>query len=231
MIAMDAPLASIWSLPLVPITVTFAAFQFASAVHSRFNFNPLLNPIATSIGMIIVALELSGAGYEDYSAATQWLQILLGPAVVALAIPLHAHWSKIRAIVLPVTGALVVGSLSGVISAVEIARALGASHDTLIAIAPKSVTTAIAIVLSANHGGDPSLTAAIVLATGILGACIGPELLAAFRLSEPCALGFAMGVTAHAVGTSRALQVCTEAGAFSALALGLNGIVTSFLLV
>jgi putative effector of murein hydrolase len=220
-------LMSLWSTPLLPMAMTFGVYHIAAAMHRCFHSHPLLNPIPVSIAVIIGLLLASGTDYKQYFAGVQFMQFLLGPAVVALAIPLHAHWSKLRGILLPIGGALLIGTVTGVTSAVEFARILGGTPDTLVSIAPKSVTTAIAIVLAAQHGGEPSLTAVIVVATCILGAWIGPQLLAAFRVTEPSAWGFAMGIGSNALGTSRALQLSEEAGAFSALAMGLNGVATS----
>ena len=157
------------------------------------------------------------------------MHFLLGPATVALAVPLYAQLGKLRASLVPLAGALLVGAAVAVASAVGIAWLLGANRTTLLSIAPKSVTTPIAMGISEKLGGLPSLTAVLVVSTGILGAVLGKYVLDALGVREHSVRGFAIGIAAHGIGTARAFQVSEEAGAFSGLAMGLNGLVTALL--
>ena len=154
---------------------------------------------------------------------------MLGPAVVALAVPLYENRRKVRRTILPIVLALLAGSTTAVVSAVGIAVALGASMETVTSLAPKSVTSPIAMGIAERSGGLPSLTAGLVIITGILGATIGTPLFNAMGVKDWRARGFAMGVTAHGIGTARAFQVNEIAGTFAAIALGLNGVVTAIL--
>jgi putative effector of murein hydrolase len=154
----------------------------------------------------------------------------LGPATVALAVPLYNNLKEMRRAALPMGVALVVGSLTASATAVGTAWLLGASRDTLASLAPKSVTTPIAMGIAEEIGGLPSLTAVLVILTGIIGAVVTTYTLDALRIRDWRARGFATGLAAHGIGTARALQLNDAAGAFSSLAMGLNGLATAILL-
>jgi putative effector of murein hydrolase len=158
------------------------------------------------------------------------VHFLLGPATVALAIPLFTQLARLKSMLLPLLGALLVGSLTACASAVAIGWALGASVESIRSLAPKSVTTPIAMAVAEKIGGLPSLTAVLVVTTGIVGAVAARYLLNALRIKDHAIRGFSVGVAAHGIGTARAFQVSEEAGAFAALAMCLNGITTALLL-
>jgi len=158
------------------------------------------------------------------------VHFLLGPATVALAVPLHAQWRRLRTMAVPLLAALLVGSLTAALSAMAIAFLLGASKATLMSLAPKSVTTPIAMGIAERLGGLPSLTAVLVIATGIVGAVCARYVFLALKISDHAVRGFAIGIAAHGIGTARAFQVSEQAGAFAALAMGLNGLLTAVLL-
>ncbi|MFN3672215.1 MAG: LrgB family protein, partial [Bosea sp. (in: a-proteobacteria)] len=143
--------------------------------------------------------------------------------------PLHRHWPLVRKAALPILAALLAGAVTAVVSAVGIAAALGAPYPVLAALAPKSVTAAIAMGVAREIGGEPSLTATLVIATGILGAVMVTPLMALCRFTDWRAQGFAAGLAAHGIGTARAFQVNPVAGAFAGIAMGLNGLVTAAL--
>jgi predicted murein hydrolase (TIGR00659 family) len=170
---------------------------------------------------------ITGTEYEVYFDGAQFVHFLLGPATVALAIPLYLYSEKVKQVLLPLVVALSVGSITGVVSAVGIGRLLGASDMTLRSLAPKSVTTPIAMAVTEQTGGVPSLTAVFVILTGIVGALVGKELLDVLRIREASARGLAMGLASHGLGTARSFQMNEEAGAFSGLAMGLNGALTA----
>jgi predicted murein hydrolase (TIGR00659 family) len=230
---MTPKLADIWvylsASPLLGLTVTLVVYQAAYWIYKRANFHPLLNPVALSVATLVVILKLTGTPYATYFDGAQFVHFLLGPATVALAIPLYAQLDKLKAAWLPLAGALVVGSAAAIGSAVGIAWALGASGTTLISIAPKSVTTPIAMGITEKLGGLPSLTAVLVVSTGILGAVMAKYVLDALRIRDHGVRGFAVGVAAHGIGTARAFQVSEQAGAFAGLGMGLNGLATAIL--
>ncbi len=215
--------------PLLWLTVTLVAYQAAYWMYVKAGLHPLLNPVAWSIALLVLLLELTSTSYQTYFDGAQFVHFLLGPATVALAVPLYAQLSKLRALWLPLLGALLVGSVTAMLSAVAIAWLLGASHTTLLSLLPKSVTAAIAMGISEKIGALPSLTAVFVVMTGILGAVMARYVLNFLRITDHSVRGFALGIAAHGIGTARAFQVNEEAGAFAGLAMGLNGLATALL--
>ncbi len=227
-------LSEIWvylaATPLLGLTLTLLAYQLAFAIYKRSGGNPLANPVAISVALVVTMLTLTGTPYRTYFEGAQFVHFLLGPATVALAIPLFTQLARLKRMLLPLLGALLVGSLTASASAVAIGWALGASNESIRSLAPKSVTTPIAMGVAEKIGGLPSLTAVLVVSTGILGAIAARYLLNALRIEDHAIRGFAVGVSAHGIGTARAFQVSEEAGAFAALAMCLNGIATALLL-
>ncbi|MCZ7566786.1 MAG: LrgB family protein [Burkholderiales bacterium] len=230
---MTPKLADIWvylsASPLLGLTITLVVYQGAYWIYRRAGFHPLLNPVALSVATLVALLELTGTPYAAYFDGAQFVHFLLGPATVALAIPLYAQLDRLKAAWLPLAGALVVGTVAAIASAVGIAWALGASATTLISIAPKSVTTPIAMGITEKLGGLPSLTAVLVVSTGILGAVMAKYVLDALAIRDHGVRGFAIGVAAHGIGTARAFQLSEQAGAFAGLGMGLNGLATAVL--
>jgi predicted murein hydrolase (TIGR00659 family) len=216
--------------PLLGLTLTLLAYQLAFAVYKRSGGNPLVNPVAIAVALIVAVLSLTGTPYRTYFDGAQFVHFLLGPATVALAIPLYSQLARLKRMLLPLFAALLAGSLTACVSAVAIGWALGASPESIRSLAPKSITTPIAMGVAEKIGGLPSLTAVLVVATGIFGAISATFLLNALRIKDPAVRGFSLGVSAHGIGTARAFQVSEETGAFSALAMCLNGIVTALLL-
>ncbi len=215
--------------PLLGLTITLLVYQAAYWIYQRANFNPLLNPVALAVATLVLLLTLTGTPYQTYFDGAQFVHFLLGPATVALAIPLYAQLDKLKSLLLPLLAALLAGALTAIVSAVGIAWLLGASRTTLISLAPKSVTTPIAMGITEKMGGLPSLTAVLVVATGIIGAVTAKYVLDFLRVRDHGVRGFAVGVAAHGIGTARAFQVSEEAGAFAGLAMGLNGLATALL--
>ena len=213
--------------PLLGLTLTLLAYQFASWLYRRAGNNPLLNPVLLAVVMLVPILTLTGTAYETYFDGAQFVHFLLGPATVALAIPLYAQWARLRSMLMPLLATLVVGSLTAALSAVAIAALLGASFDSTMSIAPKSVTTPIAMGIAERLGGLPSLTAVLVIGAGILGAVGARYVYRLLRIEDDAVRGFAIGIASHGIGTARAFQVSEQAGAFAALGMGLNGLLTA----
>ena len=229
-----APINDIWvylaASPLLGLTITLLAYVLALAVHQRYRRHPLTNPVLLAVVLLVTLLLLTDTPYPSYFAGAQFVHFWRGPATVALAIPLYAQLGRVRAMRWPVLLGLAAGALTAVVSAVGSAWLLGASVPTQLSLAPKSVTTPIAMAVAERIGGIASLTAVLVIVTGIVGAVIAPALFRLLRVQDHAIQGFALGVTAHGIGTARALQISEEAGAFAALAMGLNGVVTALLL-
>ncbi|MGI9402300.1 MAG: LrgB family protein [Rhizobiaceae bacterium] len=216
--------------PLLHLTLTLVVYQAASWVYSKTNNNPLANPVLLAVVVIVAILVLTGTRYETYFEGAQFVHFLLGPATVALAIPLYRQFAHVRKSAVALLSSIVLGSLTATISAVAIAWMLNAQEASIIALAPKSVTAPVAMAISEQLGGLPSLTAALVMLTGITGAMLGPVLLNLMGITDWQVRGVAIGTASHGIGTARALQVNEVAGAFSGLAMGLNAIATAILL-
>jgi predicted murein hydrolase (TIGR00659 family) len=230
---MSGRLGEIWvylsTTPLLGLTVTLLAYQAAYWIYRRLDMNPLANPVALSVAFLVGLLWLTGTPYQTYFDGAQFVHFLLGPATVALAVPLYANLGTLKKNLVPVLGALLAGSLVAVLSAVGIGWLLGADRVTLLSMAPKSVTTPIAMGIAEKLGGLPSLTAVLVVCTGILGAVLARGTLNLLRIHDHAVRGFAVGVAAHGIGTARAFQVSETMGAFAGLGMGLNGLLTAFL--
>lgn len=215
--------------PLLGLTLTLSAYALAYAIYARCKFSPLANPVAIAIVLIIAVLWASGMSYQRYFAGAQFVHFLLGPATVALAIPLARQLPRLRRWCVPLCCALVAGCVTSLLSAALLIKALGGSAQLIASIAPKAATTPIAMAVSEKLGGLPSLTAVLVIATGIIGAVSARLLFNTMRIDSHAVRGFALGVASHGIGTARALQVSAEMGAFAGLGMGLNGILTALL--
>jgi predicted murein hydrolase (TIGR00659 family) len=180
-----------------------------------------------AVAMLVLVLTATGTDYQTYFDGAQFVHFLLGPATVALAIPLYAQWERLRSMLLPLLLTLVVGSLTAALSAVGIAALLGASRESMMSLAPKSVTTPIAMGVAERLGGLPSLTAVLVISTGIVGAVGARYVYQWLRLEDHAVRGFAIGLVSHGIGTARAFQDSEQAGAIAALAMGLNALLTA----
>lgn len=216
--------------PLLWLTLTLAAYQSGTWVFRRFGCSPLLNPVLTAVIALVLMLKASGTDYKTYFNGAQFVHFLLGPATVALAIPLYREIEVIRKASVPIVISLMVGSFTAIISAVGIAWILGGERIVLLTLAPKSATTPIAMGISEQIGGLPSLTAVAVVLTGISGAVFGDFVLNRLKISDETARGMALGLASHGIGTAHAIQKNRVAGAFAALAMALNGLFTALLL-
>lgn len=227
-------MADVWvylsASPLLFLTLTLAAFQAGTWLYDRFDHKPFLNPVLTAVIVVVGLLSLSGTTYETYFEGAQFVHFLLGPATVALAIPLYRQFDRVRRSALALVTSLLCGSLTAIGTATGLGWLLGASRETLLSLAPKSVTAPVAMGITEQLGGLPSLTAVLVILTGILGAVLGPPLLNLMRVKDWRARGLALGTASHGIGTARALQASELSGAFSGLAMGLNALATAILL-
>lgn len=228
---MTPRLTEIWvylaASPLLGLSLTLLAYQAAQWLYKRAGFHPLANPVMLSVAMLVAVLLASDMPYEHYFDGAQFVHFLLGPATVALAVPLYAQWPRLKAMAGPLTVALVIGSLTAALSAYGIGAVLGASDASLMSLAPKSVTMPIAMAVAEPLGGIPALAAALVMVTGVLGAVGTRYLCRWLRIRDHAVRGFAIGLASHGIGTARAFQVSEQAGAFAALAMGLNGLLTA----
>jgi predicted murein hydrolase (TIGR00659 family) len=209
--------------------VTLVVYATADAVSLARGRHPLANPVAHSMWVIGAFLLLTGTSYTSYFAGAQFVHFLLGPATVAPAVPLYENRKVVVAAILPMLAALVVGSITAIVSMVLLAEAAGLPRAVILALAPKSVTAGVAMGISEQLGADPSLTAVSVILTGIMGAIIVTPLMNQAGITDFRARGFAAGLAAHGIGTAHAFQVDAVAGVFSGIAMSLNALVTSLL--
>ena len=227
-------LSDIWAYlnasPLLNLTLTLAAFQVGIWIFAKGGFNPILNPVLIAMVLVVGFLMVSGTDYHTYFEGAQFVHFLLGPATVALAVPLYRQFANVRRSAIAILTSIAAGSLTAIASALGIGALLHASREALISLAPKSVTTPVAMGITEQLGGLPSLTAVLVIVTGILGAMAGPMVLNWVGVKDWAARGLAIGTASHGIGTARAFQVNEVAGAFSGLAMGLNALATAVLL-
>ncbi|MDH5369394.1 MAG: LrgB family protein [Gammaproteobacteria bacterium] len=231
---MDNRVASLWvylsATPLLHLTLTVCFFVLARWLYRKSGRRSWLNPVLLSVLALVAILIVTDTPYDVYFEGAQFVHFMLGPATVALAIPLYRQWDSLKRHPIALTVSLLTGSLTAVLSAIFIAKLGGVTDQALISIAPKSVTTPVAMGISETLGGLPSLTAVVVILTGILGASLGPWLLDKLNITNPMAKGLAMGTASHGIGTGRAIYMGDVAAAFSGLAMGLNGLATTILL-
>lgn len=215
--------------PLFGVAITLAAFQLAYAVYEKTRW-VFLQPVLVSMLLVVGTLVLCGLSYDEYRDSAQMLTVLLGPTTVALAVPLYLNLRRIRELFGPIMLTLLLAGTGATALGMALAWVFGADPVILMTLAPKSVTSPIAMLVAEQIGGVVALAAVFVMITGIVGAIIGPELLRRFGVQHPAARGLALGLTAHAVGTAQALQEGEECGAFAALAMSLMGVMTAVLL-
>lgn len=208
--------------------MTFGIFFLAKELQRKTGY-VLLNPILLTIAGLILFLKFAGISYETYNEGGYLIEFWLKPAVVALGVPLYLQLKQIKKQFLPILLSQLAGCVVGIVSVTVIAHLLGAGHETLLSLAPKSVTTPIAMEVSQSIGGIPALTAAVVVCVGLLGSIIGFKVMKLMKVSRPISQGLSMGTAAHAVGTSAAMEVGSKYGAYAGLGLTLNGILTALL--
>ena len=217
--------------PLFWLTLTVFTYLFSMQLADWCGGRPIVNSVLVSASVVVLVLWATSTPYPRYFEGAQFVHFLLGPATVALAVPLYKYRREIRSAAAPMACALVAGSLTAIGSAVGIAIAFGAPNEIVWSVAPKSTSAPIAMELAKGLGGVPSLAAVLVILTGITGAVIVTPLMNALRIRNFAARGFAVGVASHGIGTARAFQVSDVAGSFAGIAMALNGALTSILAV
>lgn len=225
---------SLWvylsTTPLLWLTITLMAWIGADAVSARLGRHPLANPIFFTILAVALVLLSTGTDYRTYFEGAQFVHFLLGPATVAIAVPLVRNIKLVRQNLVPLVSALLIGSVTAIVSVMVLGRLFGLPDDILASMAPKSVTAAVGMGIAETIGGIPSLTAVMVIMTGILGALVVTPLMNALHIKDYAARGFAVGLSSHGIGTARAFSVDPVAGTFSGIAMGLNALLTAIIL-
>jgi len=228
------PAFSLWvylsQTPLLWLVVTLGAYVIADRISLAFKRHPLCNPVLMSVAAVALVLWSTGTSYPVYFDGAKFVHFLLGPATVALAIPLYENRHIVLRSIVPMMVALVVGSVTAIVSAVAIGQLFDIPDPILIALAPKSVTAPVGMGITETLGGDPSLTAILIMLTGVTGSIMVTPLMNVLRMKDWRARGFAVGLASHGIGTARAFQVNSLAGTFAGIAMGLNALVTALLL-
>ncbi|HJD44253.1 MAG TPA: LrgB family protein [Candidatus Paenalcaligenes intestinipullorum] len=216
--------------PLLWLTVTLCVYVASVSVYRWAGSTPFLLPVLTSVVALVIILLLTRTPYPVYFEGAQFIHFLIGPATVALAIPLFSQIKQLRKHWKPLCAALLIGTTVAMISTALLAWALGGSSDMIISLIPKSATMPIAMALVEYFGGQPSLAAVSVAITGISGTIVAAPILNALGVHKQITRGFTFGLAAHAIGTARSLQIHERAGAFAALGMGLTGVMTAVLM-
>lgn len=213
--------------PLLWLTLTVAAFAVGQAVQRLCRKSPIANPVLIAIVLIVAVLRITGTPYSEYFAGAQFINFLLGPATVALAVPLALNAEHIRRSWRGLGLALLAGSITSTVSGVVIVWLLDGGRDIALSMAPKAVTTPIAMAVSQEVGGVPALTAALAIAGGIVAAVIGQTVLRWFRIDDWRSHGLAAGVAGSGIAAAQVAPLNGLAAAFAAIGIGLNGLVTA----
>ena len=227
----EQKLYSIWvylqAEPLFWLTLTMGAYLIGDFCYKKTKLFPIFNPVAISIILVSSILLLFDIQYERYFDGAKFIHFLLGPATVALAIPIYKNWSLIVSNYKPIILVVLIGSLFSIMITYAFSMLFSFEREIILSLLPRSVTAPIAMGISAVIGGIPSLTAIITIITGIIGAAFGTFILDLLRIKKMSARGFGMGLASHGLGTARAMSRDETAGVFAAVAMGLSGIVTS----
>ncbi len=223
------PVSHGWVTPSLCLAMTAGVYLGAFRLHHLLGRAPWANPTALATAFLALLVGVSGVPYASYFAGANLVHFLLGPATVALGVSLYTQRERIRRLALPGLVALLVGSLTGILSALFFAKLFGADRALLATLAPKSATTPIAMGIAESLGGDPALAAVVVILTGILGAILARPLMTVLGMKDRAARGFALGVACHGLGTAAAFEEGPEAGTLAGLAMGLNGFLTALL--
>lgn len=210
------------------LTLVIGTYLAALALYKKTRIS-LLNPLLTSIFVIILVLKTMGIEYESFQKGSHLIHFMLGPSVVALGFVLYDQIQYLKGNVISILTSVFVGAIIGIVSVIVIGDLMGADQALIASLQPKSVTTPIAMGIAEKAGGIPSLTAVIVVAVGIFGSIVGPFVMKVLGIESRIAKGLALGASSHGLGTSVAIQIGAIEGALSGLAIGLMGIMTAIL--
>jgi len=224
---------SLWvyltSTPLLWLTLTLCAWLVADRVSTLAGGHPLVNPVLIGIILVSIVLVVTDTPFELYFEGAQFVHFLLGPAIVATAVPLIINRAVVWSSIVPLVAALIVGSVVAIVSVVWLGRLFGLPEEMLLSLVPKSVTAGVAMGIAEEIGGTPSLTAVLVMLTGMSGAVMVTPLMNLLRIKDYAARGFSAGLASHGIGMARAFSVDPTAGLFASLAMGLNALLTSII--
>ena len=229
----EQKLYSIWiylqAEPLFWLTLTIGSYLIADFIYRKSNLFPLLNPVAISVLLVSLILIFFNIQYERYFEGAKFIHFLLGPATVALAVPIYKKWDLIVNNSKAIFISLLIGSIFAILVTYLLSLYFELPKELILSLLPRSVTAPIAMGISEIIGGIPSLTAIITLITGVIGASLGIFVFDLMKLKNMDARGFSLGLASHGIGTARAMSKNKNAGVFAAVGMGLSGLVTSML--
>lgn len=214
--------------PLFGILLTLFAFEIGMTIYKKTKI-PLLNPLLIAIALVIAVLVSCHISFETYNIGGNFINAFLGPATVILAVPLYKQLQLLKNHFVPIMTGIIVGSFASMCCVIIMGYFLGVNHELIASLVPKSVTTPIGVEVASGLGGIPSITVIAVIITGITGAIIAPMVCKLLKIDHEVAMGVSMGTAAHAVGTTKALEIGETHGAMSSLSIGVAGLITVFL--
>ena len=215
--------------PLFWLTLTIGSYLIADFIYRKSNLFPLLNPVALSVLLVSLILIVFNIQYERYFDGAKFIHFLLGPATVALAIPIYRKWDLIVSNSKAIFVSLILGSFFAIFITYFLSLQFELQEELIFSLLPRSVTAPIAMGISEIIGGIPSLTAIITLITGVIGASLGVFVFDIMKLKKMEARGFSLGLASHGIGTARAMSRDKNAGVFAAVGMGLSGLITSII--
>jgi putative effector of murein hydrolase len=216
-------LTSLMNTTLFGLSVTAGCFLGSNALYHRYQRHPLLHPLIWSTTAVALLLKSLDIAYRDYFANTQIIMFMLGPATVALAVPLYQQLRRIRRMLMGTLLSTVIGASLATVTAVIFVLLADANHSTLMSLLPKTVTTPISYALAEEFGGSGTVAAAAVMVTGLTGVIFGPPIFKWLGIKDERVMGFTLGIVSHGTGTTRAFEISPVAGAFASLGMGLTG--------
>lgn len=220
----------IQTTPLTWLILTISSFKLGIILYNKSNKNILLQPIIVAYLIILTIVSFTNTPFKEYFKSVEIIHFFLGPATVALALPLYKNLKYIKSLFFPIFITLFFGSIFTISISVCILWFLDSNSLTILSMTTKSITAPIAIISSEQIGAIPSLAVGFVIITGIIGAVFGTTVFKIMRIKNDTSQGFALGLISHGIGTAKAVEISQRAAAFSALAMGLNGIFTAILL-
>ena len=226
----DALISYIHSTPLTWLIATLAAFKFGIIIYEKFNKHTLLQPIIIAYVILLSLIMYTNTSFEEYFKSVEIIHFFLGPATVALALPLYKNLKYVKSLFIPIVFTLFIAGIFSIVIAISLLWIFGADLPTILSMTTKSITAPIAIITSQQIGAIPSLAVGFVLITGIIGALFGTIVFKLAGVKHDTSKGFALGLVSHGIGTARAIEISEKAAAFGALAMGLSGIFTAIFL-
>ncbi|KOF10988.1 hypothetical protein AC739_06230 [Planococcus glaciei] len=218
----------IFLLALLFAGLTTVLYLFLNSQYIKYRWT-ILNPVLTTTVALVIILLVFDVSYETYMLGGKWVGELLGPAVVALAVPLYKQWELLRKNLLPIAIGVTAGSIVGLLSGSLLTKLFGFSAEMVLTMLPKSITTPVAMQMAEAFGGIPSLAAVYVMVAGFTGILVGPWLLKTLRIDSSIGRGIGLGSSAHGLGTAKAFEYGPEEASMSSVAMTLSAVVGSFL--